>query len=142
MTIKQIEKEFEIPIDKLIKDCFTPDYMNKVMSITYLKNFLGISYPTLYGVIEKYHIKSPYNPPYFCPPEYEDNCWVKYGISIEGYLKSRHLWMSMEEMAIDLKTTKETIHAKMNKLKIKGKEVKITAYRRKRGKWSLREDRI
>ena len=57
----------------------------------------------------------------YIPTRVEDRCWVKYGISVGGYLKSRIKWMNEEEIAIDLCTTRSNVENLMRKYKLLGK---------------------
>ena len=48
-----------------------------------------------------------------------DNCWVKFGITLKGYISSRARWLTQDEMAEELGVSKYTIKRLLRKFKIK-----------------------
>jgi hypothetical protein len=117
MTVTQIEQEFGEPIQDIIMDMVRPDYMDKCLDASNLAGALGIGTATITRVARKHGIKFPRG--HQMPTHYEDLCWVKYGLTLWEYLKMRAPFLTHEEMAVDLETTKAIIRERCRRFGIR-----------------------
>lgn len=117
MTIPQIEKEFNEPIDKVLSDLLREDYMGCAMLRPYqVANLFRTSCGVINSIIEKYNIK--YDKALHFPTRTEDTCWVKFDVSLGFYLRTRSRYLTENEMAIQLEVSRQEITKLIKKYNI------------------------
>jgi hypothetical protein len=117
MTIPQIEQEYEEPIDKVIKDLLAEDYMGCALLRPYqIANLFHTSGEVINNLIKKHKIS--FNKYLYFPTKTEDKCWVRYGITLKHYLKTRSRYLTTKEMAEDIGVHQNDVKYFMKKYKI------------------------
>lgn len=108
MTIKQIECEYNEPIDKVLSYFLGQDYMGCSMLRPYqVANLFRKSVGDINNLIKKYHIHLDKSLHF--PTPTEDKCWVKFGVSLRYYITTRSKFMTEKEIAIELGVSRQEI---------------------------------
>lgn len=116
--IEKIEDDYGFTFPELLKDLSTKeDYIGCVCNREHSAKFFGFTLVAFNKICKFYDIK--FKKTRANPTHYEDVCWVKYGISIKAYLKSRYRWMKLQEMAEDLDVGIATIKDLLRKYKLR-----------------------
>jgi hypothetical protein len=111
MTIPQIEQEFGGSLEDIISDFQKEDYMGCRAGINDLASMFGMGRNTLKYKAKKrgINLDNTCNKHSFVPTLAEDAVWVKYGITLKQYLRTRYNWLTWEEMAYDLNVSKDAL---------------------------------
>jgi hypothetical protein len=117
--IFSIEDDCGFDFVDIIKDMATKkDYVGCVWNAPQLAELFDMDVDVIRRIAKHYKIPLTHKRESH-PKLHEDLCWVKYGISIEGYLKSRYRWMRIEEMTKDLNISLDTLRILMRKYKLR-----------------------
>jgi hypothetical protein len=121
--IHKIEDEFGESIQETIKDlCFRPNYMGYTFDLRELAGILEIDRRTIRGYAKRLNIRLP-DFVHTHPSSIDDICWVKYGLTLKQYFKTRHQWMSIREMSIELGCHPDTIRDFLKEYGYKDKQI-------------------
>jgi hypothetical protein len=116
-TIERIEEEFNEPFVQVVKDfCYRKDYLGASLGRYDLPKLFGICNKTMAKILKYYRLEVPRGD---IPTHLEDECWVKWGYTLQVYLRNRIHWMTLKEIGQELGCNKETVREYLKKYKIK-----------------------
>ena len=121
--LQTIEQEYGDTFENLIQEfCLTPNYMGYTFTVRGLAGILNTEPHNIWNWGRKHHIYLPRKRQK--PDDHiNDICWVKYGFTIEAYLKSRVRWMRADEMAIELGCSTITIRRILQRYNLNYKQL-------------------
>lgn len=113
--VQRIEQEFDEPATQVVDEFLNkPDYLGCVLSRYDIEQMFKAGRRIVTEFIRKNNIPFTIQN-YKAPSRLEDECWVKYGVSLERYLKTRCFYLTQEEMALQLNTRVSYIKKLMRK---------------------------